>query len=69
MKYKRTDRETKKEEWLKIEDDKSGYTWTDDYDNADSFINIRVANAVCMETDVHFDFDHDYILELEPEDL
>ena len=66
MKYKRTHRETEKEEWLKIADDKSAYTWTDDYDNADSFSNIRVANAICMEAKVHFDLDYNYILE--PED-
>lgn len=66
MKYKRTHRETKKEEWLKIADDKSEYTWTDDYDSADSFSNIRVANDICMETKVHFDLDYNYILE--PED-
>lgn len=65
MKYKRTHRETKKEEWLKIADDKSGYTWTDDYDNADGFSDIRIANAICMETKVHFDLAYDYILELE----
>ena len=66
MKYTRINKQTKEEEWLKIADDKSDYTWTDDYDSADSFKNEEVAKAVCEDANIGFDFDkYNYVLERE----
>ena len=66
MKYVRRNKQTGKEEWLKIADDKSDYTWTDDYDSADSFRNEEVAKKVCEDACVVFYFGtYDYILEQE----
>lgn len=55
VRFQRTNKATNEETWLIINEDKSNYTWTDDYDSSDLFENENVFNSICYDLCIEID--------------
>lgn len=63
-KFKRTNKQTKEEEWIFICDDVSDYGWTNDYDRGDYFSTHNIFLNLTKELNIELDFEnYDYLLE------
>lgn len=63
VRFQRTNQVTNEKNWLIINEDKSNYTWTDNYDSSDLFENEDVFNSICYDLYIEMDFNtYDYEL-------
>lgn len=56
VRFQRTNQVTNEKNWLIINEDKSNYTWTDNYDSSDLFENEDVFTSICYDLCIEMDF-------------